>query len=366
MKTAIAYDFILSRGGMDKSLIILAKAFKADIWTTTYLPEKTYPEFKKINIFQHPLKFRRRGLMQVEAIFKFRNMDLSDYDLILSSGDWAKQVAVRNGNHPHLHFENSVVRALYDLYDFIRNRYHFPKRQLFEAWVGLMRKLDQQAVRMVDKFVCNSEITRKRIKKYYKRDAEVVGVPLNLEGFKHREAEDFFLSVQRIAPPKRVELQIEAFKNLPQEKLVVVGTYDDEVYAETLKKVAPPNVKFLGPVSDKVLIDLYSRCKAVIQTSIDEDFGQIPIEAMASGKPTIAVNEGGFKYTIIHGKTGILIQKPYVKNLVAAIKNFDRYRFDPKFCMERAKIYSKEKWIKNLKAAAKELLEEHKRKSKMT
>jgi glycosyltransferase involved in cell wall biosynthesis len=357
MKTAIAYDFILSRGGMDKSIIILARAFKADIWTTTYLQERTYPEFKKMKIFQHPLRFQRRGLMQTEAVFRFRNMDLSDYDLILSSGDWAKQVATRKENHPHLHFENSVVRPLYDLYDFVRNRYSFPKRQVFEAWAWLMRKLDQQAARMVDKFACNSEITRKRIKKYYNKDAEVVWVPLNIKRLKHREAEDFFLSIQRIAPPKRVELQIEAFRNLPKEKLVVVGTYDDEAYVEALKKTAPKNVKFVGPVSDRVLVDLYSRCKAAIQTSVDEDFGQIPIEAMASGKPSIAVNEGGFRETVIHGKTGLLIKPPYVKNLISAVKNFDRYEFDPTFCQKRAEMFSEKRWINNLKAVARKLLQ---------
>lgn len=356
MKTAVVYDFLFTKGGMDRSTAILARGFKADIWTTTYIPEMTYPELRKVKIFQHPLTFRRRGLMQLEAVLRFRNMDLSDYDLIITSGDWAKHVGMRKENHPQLHFENTVVRPLYDLYDFIKNRYPLLQRQMFKVWAWFMRGLDQQAVRRIDRLACNSEITRKRIKKYYNRDATVVGVPINVKRFRHRKAEDFFLSVQRIAPPKRVELQTDAFRSLPKEKLVIVGAYDDKSYTKMLQKAAPKNVKFVGGVSDKKLVDLYSRCKAVIQTSVDEDFGQVPIEAMASGKPSIAVNEGGFRETVLHGKTGLLVEQPYEKNLVAAIKALDRHEFDPNFCQKRAEMFSEERWISNLKDVARELL----------
>jgi len=353
MKTAVVYDFLFTKGGMDRSTAILARGFNADIWTTLYIPKMTYPELKKMKIFQHPLIFRSRGLIQTEAVFRFRNMDLSDYDLIITSGDWAKHVGMRKENHPQLHFEAAAaVRPLYDLYDFIKNRYPFLQRQVFKAWVWFMKKLDQQAVRRIDRFACCSKFVRKGIKKYYNRDAEVVGVPINVKRFKHREAEDFFLSVQRIAPPKRVELQIEAFRRLPEEKLTIVGAYDDRTYAKMLKEIAPKNVEFMGSVSDKKLVDLYSRCKAVIQTSVDEPFGQVPIEAMASGKPSIAVNEGGFRETVIHGKTGLLIETPYVKNLISAVKNFHRYKFDAAFCRKRAGMYSEEKWIENLKEVA--------------
>lgn len=357
MKTAVVYDFLFTKGGMDRSTAILARGFNADIWTTLYIPDKTYPELKKMKIFHHPLTFRRRGLMQTEAIFKFRNINLSNYDLIITSGDWAKHVGMRKENHPQLHFENTVVRPFYDLYDFIRIRYPFLQRKAFETWVWFMRRLDQQAVQRIDRFACNSEIVRKRIKKYYNREADVVGVPIDVNRFKHRKAEDFFLSVQRIAPPKRVEIQLQAFQNLPGEKLVIVGAYDDQSYAERLRSIAPKNVEFLGPVSDKKLVDLYSRCKAAIQTSVDEDFGQVPIEVMASGKPAIAVDEGGFRETIIQGKTGLLVKPPYAKNLAVAIKNFDRYEFDPAFCRKRAEMFSEERWIDNLKAVARKLLQ---------
>lgn len=356
MKAAVVYDWLFTKGGMDRSTAILARGFNADIWTTRYSPEETYPELKEMRIFAHPLALRAKGLMQVEAALKFRNMDLSDYDLILTSGDWAKHVGMKEGNHPQLHFENTVVRPLYDLHDFISKRYPFFQRQAFEAWSWFMRRLDQQAVKRIDQFACNSKIVRERIKRYYGRDAEVVGVPINVKRFRQKRSEDFFLSVQRIAPPKRVEIQLEAFRELPDERLVIIGAYDDKAYTERLQSMAPKNVKFLGPVSDERMVDLYSRCKAVIQTSVDEDFGQVPIEAMASGKPAIAVNEGGFKETIAHGKTGLLFDPPYVKNLAAAIRGFDRYKFDSKLCRKKAAMFSEERWIEKLKAVAEKLL----------
>jgi len=357
MRTAVVYDFLITKGGMDKATAILAREFKADIWTTSYAPEGTYPEFKKLKIFQHPLTFLpRQGLMQIEAVFKFRRMDLSNYDLILSSGDWGKHVGVRSGNHPQLHFENTVVRPFYDLYTFIKSRLPLHRRQLFKLWVWWMRGLDKQAVQKIDKIICNSEVTKGRIKRYYGKDAEVIWVPVDVKRFKQRRSENFYFSVQRIAPPKRVELQIEAFRRLPNEKLVIAGPYDDRSYFENLRKNAPENVEFVGPISDEEIVDLYSRCKAAIQTSIDEDFGQVPLEAMASGKPCIAVNEGGFRISITHGKTGLLIDTPYVENLIKTVKNFGRYEFDPVACRKRAEMFTEEKWVEKIKAAAREVL----------
>jgi glycosyltransferase involved in cell wall biosynthesis len=163
--------------------------------------------------------------------------------------------------------------------------------------------------------------------------------------------------VQRIAPEKRIELQIEVFRELPDEKIVIVGaaTEQSTPYFERLKKIAPKNVTFVGSVSDEKLVDLYSRCKAAIQTSIDEDFGEIPVEAMASGKPCLAVNEGGFRESILHGQTGLLINPPYLKNFVKTIKNLDRHNFEPRVCMKRAKLFSEDTFVKNFKRAVAEI-----------
>ena len=247
--------------------------------------------------------------MQLEAIFKFRNIDLSQYDVSISSGSWAKHIGIRKENHPQIHYEHAPVRMFYDLYENKKQQLSFILCQIFKVGVWYTKRLDQKATRKIDKIITNSQNTRNRIKKFYNRDAEMIYPPVNIKKFKYKEPEDFFLSVQRIAPEKRIEMQLEIFKKLPNEKLLIVGAPGKNAipYFERMKKIAPKNVKFLGSVSDKKLIELYARCKAVIQTPINEDFGIIPVEAMASGKPCLAVNEGGFKETIIHGKIGLLI-----------------------------------------------------------
>jgi len=355
MKIAITHDYLITKGGGERLVLTLAKYFKVPIYTTTYLPDETYPEFRKMKIFLNPVKILKSPFLQTEAVFKFRNLDLSDYDLIISSGNWAKHIGVKEENHPQIHYEHTPVRAFYDLYEVVKNRLSFASRQIFKLWVWYMRKLDQEATKKIDKIVTNSQNTRKRIKRFYNRDAGVIYPPVNIKKFKYKPNGDYFLSVQRIEPEKRVEIQLEIFRRLPNEKLLIVGKpgKNSIPYFERMKKIAPKNVEFLGSVSDKKLIELYANSKAVIQTAIDEDFGLIPVESMASGKPCLAVNEGGFRESIVHGKTGLLVNKPYVENCVKLIKNFNKYNFDPKTCRKRAEMFSEENFVKQFKSLIK-------------
>ncbi|MCD6092434.1 MAG: glycosyltransferase [Candidatus Aenigmarchaeota archaeon] len=359
MNLAIAHDFLFTKGGSERVVLSLAKNFKAPIYTTVYIPERTYPGFRKLKVFSYPTKLLKSPLLQTNALFKFRSMNLSQYDIIISSGNWAKHVGIKETNHPQIHYEHTPVRVFYDLCGNMKNCLSFIPRQIFKLWVWYTKKLDLEATKRIDKIVTNSQNTRKRIKKFYGRDAEIIYPPVDIKKFKYKKSEDYFLSVQRIEPEKRIEIQIEIFRRLPYENLLIVGASSKNAipYFEKMKKIAPKNVKFLGSVSDKKLIELYARCKAVIQTNIDEDFGLIPIETMASGKPCLAANEGGFRESIIHGKTGLLINKPYIENFVKLIRNFDKYKFDPKECRKRVKFFSEENFIKRIEEVISEVLE---------
>jgi glycosyltransferase involved in cell wall biosynthesis len=359
MKIAITYDHLLARGGTERTISVLAKELKADVWTTEYRPEKTYPEYKKLRVFSHSLSsYPLTGAWQLEAALRFRNMDLSDYDLRISAGYWGRHIAIKEKNHPLFHLELLPIRVFYDKYDYTKKMLPFFPRQLFKVWVWYMKKLDQEAVAHIERCTVQSKTGQERVKKYYRCSSEVVYPPIDIEKFRYRRPEDYFLSVQRVDPEKRLEIQIGAFKKLPDERLLVVGepTKRARIYFDEIKKMAPQNVEFIELVSDKELVDLYSRCKAVIQTSLDEDFGIVPVEAMASGKPCIAVNEGGFRETVFHGKTGLLINPPYVQSLVKAIQRFDKYDFDPKICRARAKTFSKERWLAQIRKIISEML----------
>lgn len=358
MKLAIVFDHLMARGGTERTIAILAEELEADVWTTEYQPEKTYPQFKELRVFSHPLNsYPLKGVWQFEALRRFRKMDLSDYDLRISSGYWGRQIAINERNHPLFQLELLPIRVFYDKYEYTKERLPFILRQAFEAWVWYMKRQDQKAVAHIERCTVQSKTVHERVKKYYRRDSEVVYPPVDIKKFQYKQSENYFLSVQRIEPEKRLEIQIEAFKKLPSERLIVVGgaTGPAEAYFAKIRKVAPKNVDFVESISDEKLIELYSRCKAVIQTNLDEDFGIVPVEAMASGKPCIAVKEGGFTETIVHGKTGILFQPPYVPNLVKAIKRFYKYSFDPAVCVKRARLFSVEKWLSEVKKIVNEM-----------
>jgi len=358
IKVAVVYDYLCTKGGGQLVALILAKTFDSDVWTTEYEPKKTFKDFSVFRIFPHKLKFYpRRGLTEIEALHKFRKMGLSDYDIIISTGDWAKHIGIQSDNHPQIHYGLVPLRPLYDLYENTKKRLSFFERQVFKIWALYVRKLDQEATSKIDVPIAFSQNVRRRIRKYYSRDVKVIYLPINVKKFKRGKSEDYFLSVQRIEPEKRLEIQIEAFRKMPDERLIIVGSPTERAkqYFEELRKTAPKNVKFVGAISDEKLIELYSRCRAAVQTSIDEDLGLVPIEAMASGKPCIAVNEGGFKETIINGKTGILINRPYVENFVKAIKNFDLFHFKASYCLKRAKRFSEKKFVKEMKKIVKQI-----------
>lgn len=349
MKTAVVYDILIARGGGERATLALAKAFNADVWTTTYDPATIYPAYKNIKIVVNPLKslklpvrgrilrYIQSALVQTECIYKFRRTDLSSYDLVITVGQCSKHVPTPKSGH-RIHYELGI-----------KENYHF--EWLFKPWVIYMRKLDFEAIKQINTLACNSQNIRNKIKRYYNREAMVIYPAVNIKMFQTGEPGDYFLAVERISPDKGIETQLEAFRMVPEHKLLIVGSPQaaDYSYFEQLKRIAPPNVTFLGLISDEEVIDLYSHAKAAIQTHPDEDLGRIPIEAMASGKPAIAVNAGGFRETILHGKTGILIDPPYIDNLAEAVRQFNSADFNQNDCLERAQMFSEETHIEMMR-----------------
>ena len=178
--------------------------------------------------------------------------------------------------------------------------------------------------------------------RFYRRESTVIYPGIDSPRFHCCEYGDYWLSVNRLYPEKRVELQIEAFRRLPEEKLLIAGGYTEgdhaSAYVQKIMRDLPPNVTILGEVSEEKLIDLYSRCRALLCTAVDEDFGLTPLEAMASGKLVVAVDEGGFKETVTP-ETGVLVH-PDIDAIIDAITtvgtNPEKYRHA---CIARAKEF---------------------------
>jgi len=359
MKCAVFHDYFGAIGGGEKVAVAIAETLKADIITTDI--ESLEKMGSGINFISLGSTLKTPPLKQISAANRFSSCDFSkEYDLFIFSGNWAHHAGKRH--HPNLWFCHTPVRAFYDLYDiFLKRQPSFLHRQAFTWWASRYRYLDQRAVSHVDTIITNSENTRRRILKYYQRNANIIYPPVETSIFHCKEYADFWLSVNRMYPEKRIELQIEAFRSLPDERLVIVGGYAKgdhaEKYSQRLKKNIPQNVELRGEISDRELLELYARCKGFMTTALDEDFGITPIEAMASGKPVVAVREGGYQETVIDGVTGYLVNAD-VQSLVTAIElvslNPEKFK---EACIRQSHKFDMFSFKEKLKSQVDELME---------
>jgi glycosyltransferase involved in cell wall biosynthesis len=361
VKIAIFHDYFGAIGGGEKVVIAMAKILNADIITTdTDAVRKIDPSVRLIS-FGKTIKFP--PLKQISATLMFYFCDFSkEYDFFIFSGNWAHYAARRH--HPNMWYCHTPVRAFYDLYPAFLIRLDLFSRQGFRIWAQFHRWFDQQSVRHIDTIVTNSINVQKRIRQTYSRDSEVVYPPVDTTRFRTIEYGDFWLSVNRLYPEKRIELQVEVFRQLPEEKLIIVGGYATgdhaSPYAQGIEKDLPPNVVMLGEVEEDQLIDLYARCRGHICTSIDEDFGLTPLEAMACGKPVIAVDEGGFRETVT-SRTGLLV-KPSQAIIINAVKTLSRNPESYKnACITRAREFDLAVFEERIKKAVNNAYSTHKR-----
>lgn len=354
MKIAIFHDYFGAIGGGEKVVIEMAKILDADIITTdTDAVKKIDPSVRVISLGT-TIKFP--PLKQISATFRFFFCDFSkEYDLFIFTGNWSHAAAHRH--HPNIWYCYTPVRAFYDLYATFLSRQGFLTRQLFRAWVSVHRFFDQRSIRKIDRIIAISGNVQSRILKYHNRSSELIYPPVDTSLYRCIEYGNFWLSVNRLYPEKRIELQIEAFRQVPEEHLVIVGGYSEgdhaAVYAEKIRRNLPPNVIIRGEVTGDEIVDLYARCKAHICTALDEDYGLTPLEAMASGKPVVAVNEGGYRETVTD-KTGVLVA-PSADSLAEAIRlvaqHPEGYR---DACLARARDFDMGPFIEQVKAVVQE------------
>ena len=315
MRIAIFHNFIDNIGGAEIVSLTLARELSADIYTTNIDPIKIrHMGFADVlprvfSIGKVPINAPWRHQI---ALGRFRWLDLRDrYDFFIIAGDWAMSGAVKN--RPNLWYVHSPIREIWDLYPYVREHMvPFWARGFFDLWVFANRRLNRKYVNAVGRVVCNSENTKKRVNQFLKREATVIHPPIETSKFHYASQQGYWLSVNRLIKHKRIDIQLNAFAGLPGERLVIVGSYEGSDHfldeAARCKKTKPGNVEIRSWVSHEELIELYAHCKGLITTSHDEDFGMNVVEAMASGKPVIAPEEGGYRETILHGQTGILIR----------------------------------------------------------
>jgi glycosyltransferase involved in cell wall biosynthesis len=350
-KVAIVHDWLTTAGGAEVVVAELHKLFPAaPIYTSVYDPD-ALPGLKSLDIrttyLQEslPKKLRYRHTLWPTARAKaFRQLDLSEFDVIISSSSAeAKAVRKTRPNQKHIAYIHTPIRYYWSHYEEFRREFKFGAftpfiRPFIPSLVKRMRKLDLESIEGIDVFVANSEVTQARIKQYYNRPSTVVHPPVDVEKFTPapKGERNGYVIWGRHVPYKRFDIAVEAANRLAVP-LTVIGTGPD---TERLKKLAGPTVTFTGRVSDAELIRLAQSAKGFLFPN-EEDFGISAVEALAAGTPVIAYAKGGALDIVQDGETGVLFNEQTVESLVKAIKKFEKLSFLPATLHRKAKRFDK-------------------------
>jgi glycosyltransferase involved in cell wall biosynthesis len=340
MKPAFVHEYLNQYGGAERVLQVLGAMLPdAPIYTTLYDEGLTGGVFREKTIrtsFIQKLPFARRYHHVYSPLMPLaiEQWDTSAFDTILSvSASFAKGVLTGSGTR-HICYCLTPPRFLWDdSQRFVQQfRYPLPLKRLAPLALSYLRIWDRQAADRVDEFVAISEHVSRRIEKYYGRKSRVVYPPVNVSKFSVSEAPGtYWLMVGRLVAYKNFDLAIRAFNRLGWP-LKIVGTGVEE---KRLRRLAGPNVEFLGLVNDDELARLYGGAHAVIFPQ-EEDFGIVPLEAMASGRPVVAYRGGGATETVIDRITGVFFDEQTEESLVQAVDRASRMKFMPWVCRGQA------------------------------
>lgn len=313
-KLLLVHDGLTTPGGGERVIYHLSKQFDCDIVAGEYRPESTFD-------FSHTDVLELGGNTFWEFTKVRSRIDWSNYDAAIFSGNRPQFTLWRQVEIPTVRYCHSPTRIFWSLRDRCYRESSTPGKLFRHTVAPTYRTLDRRLASRFDKILTNSHNIRSQVERYYGLDADVVYPPIDTDKYHYEKSGDFWLSVNRLVPKKRVQEQIDAF-NGTDEHLRIVGGIDDQFakYGEKVRRKANEsgNISIEGSVSDEALRGLYARCKGVIYIPHFEDFGIVPVESMASGKPVVAAAEGGPIETIEHGRTGWLVD-PTVENVREAI-----------------------------------------------
>jgi len=331
-KVALIHDYLCEYGGAERVLEALHELFPEAPVYVSFLDKKRmgihWQNFKdwdirETDLTKLPLYKKLYSPYRVMAAHYFKKLDLSKYDLVISSSNayMAKAVIVPNGKH--YCYCHTPPRALYGYTTGSNWQKKWYTRLGGTIINHFMRVVDFQVSQKVDQFIANSEETQRRIRKFYRRDSIVINPPVKVNKDKKiilNNKGDYYLYVNRLTFAKHPEMAVQAAKELKIPlKMVGAGKMEQE-----LKEMAGSSVDFYNSANDKQLKELYSGAKALLYPVEDEDFGMIPVEAMSYGVPVIAHRSGGPMETIIDGKTGVFFDDLSVSGLIKAIKSFEK------------------------------------------
>ncbi|MEW6196924.1 MAG: glycosyltransferase [Bacteroidota bacterium] len=363
---ALVHDWLTGMRGGEKVLEVLCELYpQATLYTLLHNKGSLSPTIEAMKIetsFVDKLPFKSNKYRNYLPLFPLAidSINFSKYDLIISTSHCVAKSAKPNKNALHICYCHTPMRYVWEMYDeyFGKGKTGIVTRAVMRFIAPILRKWDVATSNRANYYVANSYNVARRIKEYYNRDSDVIHPPVDTTLFQLSEKNDnYFLIVSALVPYKKVDIAIEAFNKLGK-KLLIVGTGPE---SEKLKSISKSNIEFLGWKSDEELAKIYAGCKALLFPGV-EDFGIVPLEAMACGKPVIAFGQGGALETVIgegENKTGIFFYEQTSDPLIKAINSFDGKDFNPQKIRDHALEFDRAVFKEKLKKYIKDKTATH-------
>jgi glycosyltransferase involved in cell wall biosynthesis len=360
MKVAIVHYWLVGMRGGEKVVEALCEMYpQADIFTHVYVPELVSERIRRHRIISTFINRLPRAPSMYKTYLPLmpialEQLDLRGYDLIISSESGPAKGILPPPTALHVCYCHTPMRYVWNMYHDYRASAGLMARMLMPSLTHYLRLWDASSAARVDSFVANSATVATRIRRYYGAASVVIHPPVDTEAFSVATADelgDYYLMAGELVGYKRPDLAVRAFNELGL-KLVVIG--GGEMLRE-VRRIAGPTVKILGPQPFDVLRQHYARCRALVFPG-EEDFGMVPVEAMASGRPVIAFGRGGATETVDPGVTGIFFGEQTVDAISAAVTSLSEMSINPEEISRHAQRFGRSQFFQKMRAHIDSLL----------
>jgi glycosyltransferase involved in cell wall biosynthesis len=353
MKVAIVHYWLVGMRGGEKVVEALCEMYpQADIFTHVYVPEMVSERIRRHRIIPTFIDALPRAARMYKAYLPLmplalEQLDLRGYDLIISSESGPAKGVIAPADALHVCYCHTPMRYIWNMYHDYRSSAGWIARLMMPSLTHYLRMWDVTSAARVDSFVANSATVARRIHRYYGADAVVIHPPVDTNAFSiaaPSELEDYFLMAGELVSYKRPDLAVHAFNEM-KLKLVVIGGGE---MLDEIRRVAGPTVTVLGSQPFDVLKQHYARCRALIFPG-EEDFGMVPVEAMASGRPVVAFGRGGATETVAEGESGVFFAEQTVEAISSAVTSLARIEIDPAKIAAHARQFGHDQFLQKLR-----------------
>jgi glycosyltransferase involved in cell wall biosynthesis len=362
MKICFVHEYLIDYGGAEQVLKGFLEIWpNSPIFTLIYDKEGNCKDIinstKVIGSFLNKFPYARRKHRAYLPLMPLaiEQLDLSGYDVVISESHAIAKGVITGPDQLHIGYIHTPIRYAWDMQEAYLKQAGLDKGLrsfITRALLHYLRIWDMRTVAGVDYYIANSNFVARRIMKLYKREADVIYPPVDVDRFSiGKEKKDFYITISRLVSYKKVDLIVRAFNRLPDRDLVVIG---DGPEMKSLKKIASSNIIFMGFQPEAVIEDMLKQAKAFVYAA-EEDFGIVPVEAQACGIPVIAYGKGGVLETVVEGETGFFFEEQNETALIEAINAFEGSALlDPEVIRQNAERFNKARFLREMKSFVEE------------